>query len=407
MSDNPDTRRRRDTVCFALGGLPVPLAFALGAVVFWLSVGACGSPGDTDPTGAQQTPAAAETAAPETTAPPATTADNPAPGEPGYDPYLDPCSDVNTAHSRRRAAEARALMDQAETGGPPAADVAGQVAAIRREIGWDRDCEGVWGAEDDARLGALERAAENPPPAEEAADTGEADSPETGDGETPTGTAAPAATDDGSSAPAAEPEQPPVTSVFEDRGPAIPEDQTPDPQAAGAVRLGAPVPLGTWTEQLCPPEDDWAAGGFNGCGDYETDGDYLNSNSFIMGGCYHPPVRLGVGDSYISAATTGTAVDGRRYVLEVAGEILGFSAPELSTDGRWAWVTPRVTGANTYILDNPDGTTERVTPRAPSTGQTLRWVQLGGEAGRTLAADGTLASGVLAVNPELPDGARC
>ena len=38
MATNPDTRGRRDTVRFALSGLPIPLAFALGAAVFWLSL---------------------------------------------------------------------------------------------------------------------------------------------------------------------------------------------------------------------------------------------------------------------------------------------------------------------------------------------------------------------------------
>ena len=246
MADNPDTGDRHDPAVFAISTLPLLLALCLGSVLFWLFAAGCGAGDDTPAdTGAQTpAPAAAETAPPTTTAPPPTTADNPAPGEPGYDPYLDPCSDVNTAHSRRRAADARALMDQAETGGSPAADAAGQVADIRREIGWDRDCEGVWGAEDDARLEALERAAETPPPTSEDAETAETDSPDTGDGETPAGTAAPPATDDGHDH-ADNDGHDHGDNDGHDHGPVLPDDPEwvdelpepldPDPEPVGAV----------------------------------------------------------------------------------------------------------------------------------------------------------------------------
>ena len=198
-----------------------------------------------------------------------------------------------------------------------------------------------------------------------------------------------------------DPEPPVVTVDVEHTSPpVIPEGQDPDRQQAdGPVVLGAPVKLGAWAEHLCPPEDVWARGGFTGCGDYETDGDYLHSDAPIFRDCYHPPVRLGIGDRYISAAVTGTAMDGRSYVIELDREIVGFNAPDIAGGGMWAWVTARVTSTETYILDNPDGSTERLSPRPPVTGTVQRWAVLGGEAGRTLAADGTLASGLVAVHP--------
>ena len=198
------------------------------------------------------------------------------------------------------------------------------------------------------------------------------------------------------------------TLDFPDETPAIPDNPAPDTQAAGPVTLGPPAPLGAWAEHLCPSEDVWAGGGFTSCGDYETDGDYLRADANSMRDCYHPPVRLGVGDRYISAAVTGTAVDGRRYVLETAGTILGFSAPtklDGTTPGptdRWSVVVPRVTVTMTYVFEDDE---RRMVSGSPFTGPALRWVQVGGDPGRALAPDGTLASGLLAVNPELPHDA--
>ena len=392
------------------------LAAAL-ALAFALAAAGCGNGG------AQTDVAPAETAAPPaatTTAPPPATSE-------------DGC-----AEAEAETAQARVLMARAETAdGPPTAEKIEQIAEARWGALFDRRrCEGenIWGDGDEARLDALaarvgeaetgegetgEGEAGDEADSEDGSDGGGSEDGEAAGGET--GTAAPAAEPttapegDGQAVeqtdPAPEPEQPPPTTVFEDRGPEIPEDQATDrQQTAWPVVLEAPVKLGTWTEHLCPDEAELTAGGWASCGaDIYDPLDWLSPNAVIFAGCYHPPVRLGVGDRYLSVGPLTGRVpvdDIIGYRQETTREILGFSAPELSTDRRWAWVTAQVRSTRTFLYDKADGTTEREDhPGGPTTGPALRWVQVGGEAGRTLAADGTLASGLLAVNPELPNDA--
>ena len=202
-----------------------------------------------------------------------------------------------------------------------------------------------------------------------------------------------------------EPEPPTGTLVFEDTGPEIPDGQTADPQAAGPVVLGGAAVLSTWTEHLCPPEGVLTGGGFVDCAAW------IANWPITLSGCYHAPARLGVGDRYISTSplvvypqVLDDGTIGHR--LERSGEILGFSAPDVSAGGMWAWVTPRVREAQTYLYEMTTGEVEReALPGSPFTAPTLPWMQIGGEAGRTLAADGTLASGLLAVDPETPPDA--
>lgn len=346
-------------------------------------------------------PAAPEPVPAETTAAPTTTT---APPPATTVPLAERCRQMGAEIADGLAAEARAIMDD----GPDGLE---QVAELRRRstlgaFARTAGCEAGWSDGDEARYQALlAEAAEEPAGDSENGEEGPDTTAEEPAGEEPepaaatTVAAATVTTEDPGPAP------PTGTLDFPDETPAIPDNPAPDTQAAGPVTLSAPVPLGTWAEHLCPPEDVWAAGGFTSCGDYETGGDYLRADANSMRDCYHPPVRLGVGDRYISAAVTGTAVDGRRYVLETARTILGFSAPtklDGTTPGPtdlWSVVVPLVRSTETYLFDTPDGGTERLSTQPPSTGPALRWVQVGGEDGRKLAADGTLASGLLAVNP--------
>ena len=198
--------------------------------------------------------------------------------------------------------------------------------------------------------------------------------------------------------------------MFEDRTPTIPEDQAADrQQIAYPVVLGAPVALSAWAEHLCPPEDEWRPGGFISCGaDLDDPLDYLHSDSIIFKRRFHPPVRLGVGDVYTATSPPFVAdeplADGTiGYRFQITREILGFSEPYVDIGGMWAWVTPEVKQTSVCLYDMASGAVEPWTvPGSPFTGPAQRWVQVGGEAGRALAPDGALASGLLAVNVDIP-----
>lgn len=211
--------------------------------------------------------------------------------------------------------------------------------------------------------------------------------------------------------PEADPDPEPPTGTldpeWEDRPAEAPEGQPAAPQHPGPVELADPVTIGDWpalARLLCPAEADWSRGGFESCGDFAAPLDYLNPDALTWRRCFHPPVRLGVGDTYRWEGAlefdepNAWGVVGYRMVL--TGEIHGFSAPVFSGDGRWAWTTPTVTEKRTYWYDLEDGTTDRE-DWDPHIGPAFeRWIQAGdGPDARGLDDGGGIAWGLLAVSP--------
>ena len=181
----------------------------------------------------------------------------------------------------------------------------------------------------------------------------------------------------------AEPEAPQSVTDFADEAaevsPGDPNRRHPD----GPVTLGAPVLLRTLTDLLCPPEQDWRAGGWTGCG-AGGELDYLRDPE--MGRCHFGPVELGIGDSYRIVETAGG------WDYEAISTVLGFSAVTESGLPRLAWTLP-LTSATTHATA-PDGAVTEWT----ETGTTaLKWVLLGGPDYRGLNADGSLAWGTFAI----------
>ena len=344
----------------------------------------------------------------------------------------------------RRTAQARALMDAAEAApGPPDPAVIDEIYEIEREVYWDRGCPEAWGDEDDERYralkqradrreaeletgaraameadpDALERVAEaeedgrfgrgpdEPPPEPARSDAdGPCQTPEAPwacddppEGEAPEPEPEPPATTTPAPAPTtADPEPPEIPEAvenFADEAAEVPDGQVPARrQPGGPVVLGAPVLLRSLTEWLCPPEEDWRAAGWTGCGG-EGPNDYLRDPE--MGRCHWGPVVLGVGDSYRVVDVVGD------WRVESTSTVLGFSAVTESGRPRVAWALPERSRVQDMRMENPDGTvTEQ---RRAETGTTaLKWVLIGGPEHRGLAADGTLAWGTFA----LPAGNR-
>lgn len=438
--------------------ITAPRTLAVVLVAFALAAG-CGG-GDPRATAPDTTPSETTTAAPEDGGP-----DNGAPaaveaGQPDDEPGSDTpggsdddeCAVLMNPRNVTETARARELMAAAEAApGPASPTQIEEIAAIRWEVRWDRGCPGVWGDEDDARLDALaartadreaelkagaresmeadpaaleagaaaeeegrrERGPEEPPPEPARSD---ADGPcqtdeapkacdEPADEEPPAEEPEPPAT----TTPAppsttAEPEAPESIQDFEDAPAEVPEGQAsarrhPD----GPVTFGAPSLLASMAEYLCPPEDEWQAGGWTGCGDPYADGDYLSVHS-EMRRCYYGPIEMGIGDSY--RRTTARTYDepledgtaGYRGVTE--SEVLGFSALDLSRPNRrWGHAQARIRRLQTYWYQMADGSEEgpdALPPEFPASGA-QRWVQVGGAEHRGLNADGTLAWGLFAI----------
>ena len=400
------------------------------ALAFALTAAGCGD-------GSLQT--ASEAPTPETTAaPPATTA------EPEPEPTAagDGC-----AEAEAETAQGRALMDQAEaSGAPPTAEQVEQIAEARWGALFAFGCEGegVWGDDDEARLDALaaQTDAGETGEAETGEDGNEPDSEvdgaqESGEGEaaaasdeqpadtpTPEMTTAPdpettILDSETTTAPDPDPETPGAID-FEDEAAPVPEDQTESPQHIAAAALGDPVKLGSNTALLCPDEDTWRSGGFTSCGDWNADGDYLRGYWNTLGDCYHPPVRLGVGDTYTWTSPVGRfnppLADGTlSQQLVIDGRVLGFSAPDFdgaSADGQWAWVQPLVSETHTLRYEMADGTTETEQPWGTVTGTVSRWVLFSIHNWAT-AEDGALIFGTVATRVPLialdpiPDPRQC
>ena len=401
------------------------------AIALALAVAAAGCSGP-DPE-----PAAPEPAA-ETTAPPAPAPETSGPGR---------CAD--TALRLETAAEFRALAEAIETAdGPPSGDDYRAARAARLSATfWDDHCdgaapvEGAWAAEDETRfdrIRAARRAAEaqaaeraagvvtdediaeaetgadlppagpRPPVIEQAPGSG----PDAPGGTAPAEPAPePAPTTAEPPAPTTAVPEPPDAIDFADKAPDIDPGQDGFRVQAGTVELGAPVRLAEYAELFCP---DWdvTVGGFTGCGDYGTPGDFLHANRLVLtGACHHPPVRLGVGDSYTWTSPTvvfDEPLEGGHLDVRAvrSGQILGFSDPILRPPydwpsvAEWTFVKPQVAESLILHYSMADGTTETWPLRELWIGQPSEpWVVTGGPGNRGLAEDGNLAWGMLAAAP--------
>ena len=347
-------------------------------------------------------------------------------GGPGGEGGDEECAVVMNPRNIDRTDEARELMNAAEAlPGPAAPAQIERIAAIRWEVRWDRGCPGVWGDRDDERFDALaartadreasaRAAMETDPDALAAAEAEEdgrrgrgPDEPppeparSDADGECQTDAAPwacdpepgaevpepPATTTPAPPATTAEPEPetPEAVENFADEAAEVPDGQAPARrQPDGPVVLGAPVLLRSLTEWLCPPEEDWRAAGWTGCGG-EGPNDYLRDPE--MGRCHWGPVVLGVGDSYRREEVAGD------WRIVSTSTLLGFSAVTESGRPRVAWALPLRSTAMRAVSD-ADGS---VTERNETGTAALKWVLIGGPEHRGLSDDGTLAWGTFAI----------
>ena len=405
-----------------------------GAAILAAALAAAGCSGGTAETGpapgaqtADPPSASAQTAAPA----PATTA--------------DPCR-FTAGGAEWWTSQARELMDRAEAAdGPPDETALREIADLRHSSRFDRGCPGVWDDEDDARFWALTDAAEAAAAGERAAaaeaaerlpaaaalenapaDPGPDSNPDRPGCQTqanpvacwPPGAGPELAADPGPGPepepepePGPEPEpEPPATTApavqedFEDAAEEVPQNPAAARRHDGPVTLGAGVPFRSLTEYVCPPEEDWRAAGYDGCGE-AVPGDYLYPHKMFREDCVSPPVELGVGD-VIASAFTGTfgepLDDGTvSYRSERTLEILGFSPPA-SLGYPWAAVQPRVRETETFHYEMADGSTEVENRPVLEYRPGAKWWHLGGGEARGYNPDGSLAWALIAVPAGCP-----